>query len=74
MSRRSLLRAPVETTLMNDPINYFQGPSGWDINSSHAAGQYQAQQGQTSSPQQANESALAYENRQAAYDANKRQG
>ena len=57
--------------MSHDPINNFQGPNGWDIHSSQNAGQWQAQQGQTSSPQQANESWLAYQARQAAYEANK---
>jgi hypothetical protein len=63
---------PQNTVLaMSDPIDSFKAPNGWDVHSSRAAGQHQAQQGQTSSPQQANESWLAYQNRQAAYDANK---
>jgi len=57
--------------MSNDPINNFKGPQGWDTGSSQAAGQHQAQQGQTSSPQQAGEHWLAYQNRQAAYEANK---
>ena len=57
---------------MSDPINGFKGPSGWDQASSRNAGQWQAQQNQTSSPQQHNESSEAYRQRQAAYDANKR--
>ncbi len=57
---------------MSDAINNFKGPNGWDTASSRAAGQHQAQQGQTSSPQQSNESWLAYQNRQSAYDSSKR--
>ena len=56
---------------MSDPINNFQGPNGWSQSSSQNAGQWQAQQGQTSSPQQAGESAAAFQNRQAAYEASK---
>lgn len=56
---------------MSDPINSFQGPNGWDHSSSQAAGQWQAQQGQTSSPQQANESWLSFQARQSAFEANK---
>ena len=56
---------------MSDPINTFQGPNGWDQASSHAAGAWQAQQGQQSAPQQSTESFAAYVNRQNAYDANK---
>ena len=56
---------------MSDPINSFQSPSGWTHAGSQNAGQQQAQSGQTSSPQQANESHTSFQTRQAAYDANK---
>jgi hypothetical protein len=56
---------------MSDPINNFQGPQGWDHHSSQEAGKWQAQQHQTPSPQQANESWLAFQTRQATYEANK---
>jgi hypothetical protein len=57
---------------MSDSINNFKGPNGWDASSSQNAGQWQAQQGQQSAPQQPGESAAAYQNRQAAYEGSKR--
>jgi hypothetical protein len=56
---------------MSNPINTFQSPSGWTHQGSQNAGQWQAQSGHTSAPQQAGESHTAYQTRQAAYDANK---
>ncbi len=53
-------------------IDNFKGNAPWDTASSQNAGTFQAQQGQTSSAQQANENWAAFQQRQAAYDAEKR--
>jgi hypothetical protein len=47
-------------------------PNGWDQGSSQAAGRSQAQQGQSSVPQQPSESFSDWQNRQAAYDSSKK--